>query len=57
MQVASATENPVKFKYLMGEHTHAKKQFEGLCIPDAAIDGNYVCGNEKFIAVSTTAPY
>ena len=52
MQVASATSNPVKFKYLMGEQLYAKKAFENLSIPDAAIDGNYICGNSKYIAVS-----
>jgi hypothetical protein len=42
-----------KYKYLEGKQTYANKFFEKAQVPTTSIEGNMVCGNEKYIAVST----
>jgi hypothetical protein len=46
-----------KFKYMFGEPTYPGKagkaaSFDGLNLPEGTIEGNVICGNSKFIAVS-----
>ena len=41
-----------KYKFLEGKHTFQGKTFDKLSIPTASIEGNLICGNSKFVAVS-----
>jgi hypothetical protein len=42
-----------KFKYIFGEPTFpGKATFEGIRPPEGTIEGNVICGNDKWIAVS-----
>jgi hypothetical protein len=42
-----------KFKYMRGEPTHpGKATFDGINPPEGTIEGNVICGNDKWIAVS-----
>jgi hypothetical protein len=43
-----------KFKYMFGEPTYSgnKSTFDGINTPDGTVEGNAICANEKFIAVS-----
>ena len=42
-----------KYKYMLGESTY-KKKFDGCLMPGEGIEGNTICGNKDFIAVSTS---
>ncbi len=57
MEVAAATSNVVKFKYLAGQELFSKKKFEALAVPDGQIEGNYITANSKFFAVSPIARF
>jgi hypothetical protein len=48
-----------KFKYMFGEPTHTggKSTFDGLNLPDGTVEGNPICANSKFIAVSINNYY
>ena len=42
-----------KFKYIFGEPTFpGKATFDGINPPEGTIEGNVICGNDKWIAVS-----
>jgi len=45
-----AQTNYVNFKYLTGEATFPGKKFDNMMIPDANVDGNYLCVNSKYLA-------
>ena len=42
-----------KFKYLSGEPTFVKQQFLDLHTPLQGVEGNQVCANAKYVAVSS----
>ena len=43
-----------KFKYMFGEPTYPgnKSTFDGINTPDGTVEGNAICANTKFVAVS-----
>lgn len=46
--------NFTKYKYMLGQLTY-KKKFEGIMMPEAGIEGNTICCNSKYMAVSFTS--
>ena len=44
--------NFARYKYMFGELVDVKNKFDNLVQPTNLTDGNLICANKKFVAVS-----